>query len=92
MKGGTYFFYVVLFFTLGIRIGIVVERDFTDKDQPKIKPCNHLSPQQVILYHEKSERFVDELQRAKGIKRKALIDSANLYRSLSGVNVNKIEY
>lgn len=78
---------LLAFYFMGYYTGIDKQQK-----QPQIKPCNHLSPQQVILYHEKSERFIDELQRAKKAKRNALVDSVNHYRALSGINCNKIEY
>lgn len=59
---------------------------------PETKPCECLSLETTLLYVAKTERFVDELQRAKKGQRNALIDSINYYRTLLKSSGNAIEY
>lgn len=55
-------------------------------------PCNCLTLEETLLYVEKTEMWVDQLQRAKKGERNALIDSVNKYRTLLRSSGNEIQY
>lgn len=64
----------------GILIGITDSPK--EQKQPQIKPCNHLSTQEVLILNAKREMFIDKLITCSKENRDRYSDSVAKYHNL----------